>query len=231
MDVRGFFVFACVGAVILLGCSANNLPRSDKPFLSNDEASGATTPKPDPLRKAIQVAMAGARRAVNEKGVTEAAMGDICGVLARLAQEPNLKNAYAMSNLHGGGATSVVLASESDDGLTLRLSRLEPGRPTPVHDHGSWAVAYVVEGRDRYVHWRRLDDGAGHDHAALEVEYRRTLTSGDCVHWLDPPHDIHSQEAVGEPTWELVLFGKNHGKTPRQYFDPASGQVTRRLPQ
>jgi hypothetical protein len=63
--------------------------------------------------------MTAARQAVNEHDVTEVAMGRICEALGSLAREPGLKDEYSMRKLHGGGATSVVLASESAEGLTL----------------------------------------------------------------------------------------------------------------
>jgi len=231
MQASRFSAETMVLGAVCLSCTANRHGDSGKAVVVTDETPGLTPEESDSLWAAVRKAMTEARQAVNEHGVTEVAMGRICEGLGSLAREPGLKNEYSMRKLHGGGATSVVLASESDEGLTLRLSKFEPGKPTPIHDHGSWAVAYVVEGRDDYIHWQRSDDGSDPDHAKLQIQYKRILHPGDCVHWLDPPHDIHSQQAIGEPTWELVLFGKNHGRTPRQYFDPETGNITRRLPQ
>ena len=87
-----------------------------------------------------------------------------------------------------------------------------------------------MEGRDEYIQWERLDDGTDPQHSRLRVKYERVLGPGDSVYWHDPPHDIHSQLAIDEVTWELVLFGKNPLRTARQYFDLQSGQVTRRNP-
>jgi predicted metal-dependent enzyme (double-stranded beta helix superfamily) len=112
----------------------------------------------------------------------------------------------------------------------LILTRFQPGRATPVHDHGSWAVAYVVDGRERYVHWQRLDDGSDPRRADVKAKYERTLGPGDAVYWFDPPHDIHSQEAVDGVAWELLLFGRNPQQRTLQYFDPKTGLVTRRVP-
>jgi hypothetical protein len=49
--------------------------------------------------------------------------------------------------------------------------------------------------------------------------------------WLDPPHDIHSQQGIDEPALELVLFGKNVMAIPRNYYNPKTGVVTTALPQ
>ena len=135
-----------------------------------------------------------------------------------------------MRKLHGGGASVALLATEGDAGLTLTLARFEPGHGTPIHDHGTWAVAYVVEGRDHYIQYERVDDGSHAEKANLRVKYERVLEPGESVYWLDPPHDIHSQRSLDQAAWELVLFGKNPLRSERQYFDPDTGSVTRRMP-
>lgn len=130
-----------------------------------------------------------------------------------------------LTSLHGSGATSTILA-EGPDGAVLMLARFPSEAPTPVHNHNSWGVAFVVEGRDRYVAWRRLDDGSDPARAQLEIAEERELGPGDFV-WFDaPPQDVHSQQGIGDAAWELVYFGRNPNLAARAYFDPASGTVT-----
>jgi hypothetical protein len=179
---------------------------------------------------AIARTMSEARLAVKELGVSEAAMRRIETALSELARTPGLKERASLRQLHGGGGASGVLASDGEDDLTLLLARFEPGKSTPIHDHGSWAVAYVIEGEDRYTQWERLDDGSDPAQAKLRVKYERTLRAGDAVYWFDPPHDIHSQEAMDVVSWELLLFGKNPQQGILHYFDRESGRVTTRSP-
>jgi 3-mercaptopropionate dioxygenase len=96
---------------------------------------------------------------------------------------------------------------------------------TPVHDHNSWGVACVVQGADRYRHWEMGDDGR------VKILYEKELRAGSFVTWLDPPRDIHSQQGIGEPALELILFGKNVMVIPRRYYDPETGEVRTALPQ
>ena len=97
----------------------------------------------DEVQEAINETMAEARRAVDELGVTDAAMKRIQAALGQLAQAPGLKDRPDLSGLHGSTTTkAVVLASEGDDGLTLILVRFTAAAPTPIHDHGTWAVAH-----------------------------------------------------------------------------------------
>jgi predicted metal-dependent enzyme (double-stranded beta helix superfamily) len=179
----------------------------------------------DTVQAAIAQTMAEARRAIDADGVTDAAMRRIQQALRALATTPGLLEQAALAGLHGSGAGAAALASEGIDGLTLMLARFPPDAPTPVHDHGSWGVSCVVAGRDRYVHWERLDDGRDPDRAQVRVRYETVLGPGDSVCWSDPPGDIHSQQGEGEPAWELVLFGRDALQTTRHYFDPETGRV------
>ena len=156
----------------------------------------ADAPPDDEVQGAINEAMAEARRAVDEFGVTDAAMKRIQKALGQLAQTPDLKKRSELSGLHGSATTrAVVLASEGDEGLTLILARFAPDEPTPIHDHGTWAVAHVFEGQDQYIRWERLDDGSDPERAEVRVKYEKVLGPGDSVYWYGPPHDIHSQQA------------------------------------
>lgn len=157
-------------------------------------------------------------------GVTEERLRQVGEVLAAASREPGFIEASDMKSLHGGDSSATVLQSDAD-GLTLMLGRFSPTEETPVHNHNSWGIACVVQGRDRYRHWRLGGDGR------LSILYEKVLEPGQFVVWLDPPHDIHSQQGIEKPALELVLFGKNVMTIPRNYYDPATGKVRTALPQ
>jgi predicted metal-dependent enzyme (double-stranded beta helix superfamily) len=144
--------------------------------------------------------------------------------LAKASRQPGFVPETEMRALHGSESSFTILQSDPD-GLTLMLARFSPDAETPIHNHNSWGVACVVQGKDRYRHWQ-LDDGG-----RLKVQYEKVLKPGDFVVWLDPPHDIHSQQGVEGPALELVLFGKDVTVIPRNYYDPETGQVRTALPQ
>ena len=135
-----------------------------------------------------------------------------------------------LRELHGGGAASAVLSGGGKDSLTLILARFQSGKTTPIHDHGTWAVAYILEGQERYIQWERLDAGGDPRHAQLQVKYERILGPGDAVYWFDPPHDLHSQEATEGVAWELLIFGRNPLQGTLHYFDRETGRVTTKEP-
>ena len=157
-------------------------------------------------------------------GVTEARLLVVGDKLAQASRERGFVGDVSMRRLHGGDSSFTILQTDPD-GLTLMLARFSPTEETPVHDHNSWGVACVVEGKDRYRHWHHDDEGR------LKVLYEKVLLPGEFVVWLDPPHDIHSQQGIDKPALELVLFGKDVTTIPRNYYDAETGKVRTALPQ
>jgi predicted metal-dependent enzyme (double-stranded beta helix superfamily) len=143
-------------------------------------------------------------------------------LLAQESRKPGFVPEGEMRSLHGSDSTFTVLQSDAD-GLTLMLATFSARRETPVHDHGSWGIACVVRGHDRYRHYRMVD-------GSLTLLYEKELGPGDFVTWPDPPEDVHSQQGIGEVAWELVLFGKDVTRIPRHYHDLETGKVTTALP-
>ncbi len=156
-------------------------------------------------------------------GADEAARETVARLLAGESRRPGFVPEAEMRSLHGGDSTFTILKSDPD-GLTLMLAKFSALEETPVHDHGSWGVACVVRGRDRYRHYR-VDDGGG-----VSLLYEKELGPGMFVTWPDPPHDVHSQQGVGDAALELVLFGKDVTRIPRHYHDLETGKVRTALP-
>lgn len=150
--------------------------------------------------------------------------------LRRLARNPDILartgQGTARQGTHGLDIRGGEIHKEPDRTLTLMLARFPHETETPVHNHHSWGVVCVVAGRDRYVHWRRRDDGARPGYAEVEVEWEKMLDPGDVVHFADTPGDIHSQQGVDAPVWELVFFGRDPNVRPRLYFNPEARTVT-----
>jgi predicted metal-dependent enzyme (double-stranded beta helix superfamily) len=162
-------------------------------------------------------------RDILSAGADEEARERVGRLLALESAKPGFIPKAEMSSLHGGDSTSTILQSDPD-GLTLMLGRFSALEETPVHDHGSWGIACVVSGRDRYRHYHT--DAAG----KLTILYEKELGPGEFVTWPDPPNDIHSQMGIDEPAWELVLFGKDVMRIPRHYHDLVTGEVRTALP-
>ena len=172
------------------------------------------------------------------KGIVPAGGGDpgaagreaIGERLRRLARNPDILartgQGTARQGTHGMDIRGGEIHKEPDGTLALMLARFPHEAETPVHNHHSWGVVCVVAGRDRYIHWRRLDDGTRPGYAEVEVDWEKTLDPGDVVHFAAPPGDIHSQQGIDAPVWELVFFGRDPNVKPRLYFDPRARTVT-----
>jgi predicted metal-dependent enzyme (double-stranded beta helix superfamily) len=169
------------------------------------------------------------RAVLAEKGLNDDGLAAAGKLLAEVATEPWVKE-VELAPKHGGASESRVLRSDGPDDLTLTLARFKVERATGVHDHGSWGVAAVVDGQDRYQRWERLDHGEEDGQAQLKLVEEVIAGPGHVTWWFDRPHDIHNQQGVGGPVRELVLFGRNTSTIPRRYFDPAAGTVREALP-
>lgn len=182
-----------------------------------DELDAAYTP---------QAFVAEATALLEEHGTTDEGFRAVAERMRVLAGQPGLVSEEQLTGLHGSGATAAILEEGADGSCALMLARFPAEAPTPVHNHNSWGIACVVRGRDRYLRWERRDDGSDPARADLTLAEERELGPGETVWFHGPPHDIHSQQGIGEAAWELVLFGTNPNLRPRSYFDPERGTVS-----
>jgi hypothetical protein len=159
------------------------------------------------------------------KGRTIATRQAIADAVRRLGTEVLVRDETALTSLHGAGAVATVLA-RAIDGPVLMLARFPSDARTPIHNHNSWGIVCVLRGRDRYLRWDRLDDGSDREHARLALGQEVELGVGDVAFLEEPPGDIHSQQGIGGPVWELVFFGHDPDAEPRAYFEPEAGTVT-----
>ena len=163
-----------------------------------------------------------------EKGVTNAGLAAISGKMQELSKRDDLMELGEYRPPTPGGNTigSYRLHAEPDDTLIVSVSQFSHERPTPVHTHNTWGVLCGYRGVDRYVQYDRVDDGAKEGEARLTEVINQIIKRGDSVWWLEYPHDIHQQQAVGdEPSWELLLMGKSTRGIERLHFEPENNKV------
>jgi predicted metal-dependent enzyme (double-stranded beta helix superfamily) len=165
------------------------------------------------------------RRVIGGQTPSEDTVPLVVACLHELGQVSGLKEAVPLRPLHRGTAAGNVLASEGPQGITLFIARLSPETPTPIHDHGTWGIAYVVEGRSRYLRWSVSPETDRSGTPGLQRVYDRILGPGSSE-WYVPPEDIHCQQGDGDYAWELVAFGRDVTRFPRRYFDPETGRTT-----
>ncbi len=113
-----------------------------------------------------------------------------------------------------------LLHEEPDHTLAIFAGAWLPGRGAPPHNHGTWAVVAGVDGPERNVFWKRLDDGSRPGYAEIVEEGARVFGAGDVVTFM--PDSIHSVvNDTDRVTVSLHVYGKHVNYTTRSQFDPA----------
>lgn len=111
-----------------------------------------------------------------------------------------------------------LLHEEADHSLAVILVNWLPGRGTPPHDHGTWAVVVGIEGTERNVRYKRLDDRSNSDYAELAVKEDFAANEGELV--CIKTGGIHKVTNETERmTLSLHTYGRHINHTNRSQFD------------
>ena len=111
-----------------------------------------------------------------------------------------------------------LLHEEDDHSLAVFVVNWMPGRGTPPHDHGTWAVVAGIEGVERNVRYRRIDDGEREDFAELEIKKAFDAEPGDalCIH-SGGIHKVTNE--TDSMTLSLHTYGRHVNYTDRSQFN------------
>jgi predicted metal-dependent enzyme (double-stranded beta helix superfamily) len=86
-----------------------------------------------------------------------------------------------------------------------------------------------LEGSERNINWRRLDDGSRAGFADLVQHESILVGNGDVLRFM--PDDIHSVRNEGDtPSLSLHVYGRSLARVARLEFDPIA-KVQRLCPQ
>lgn len=139
--------------------------------------------------------------------------------LARLLANPRALDAFRPALAHGRGPWT--LYTDPAHGFVVTLLLKPHGGTTPVHHHGeAWTLYGIVEGVETIHRYERVD-GAPPRHVADHV--RR---AGEVE--IEPAFAIHNETtSSGQDTLALAVRGCDLAATDHEWFDLATGQVTR----
>jgi len=111
-----------------------------------------------------------------------------------------------------------LLHEEPDHSLAVLVVNWLPGRGTPPHDHGTWAVVAGIDGVERNVRYNRVDDGARSDYAELEEKHAFDAAPGELV--CMKTGGIHKvTNETDTMTLSLHTYGRHVNHTSRSQFD------------
>ena len=112
-----------------------------------------------------------------------------------------------------------LLHEEPDHSLAVLVGAWLPGRGAPPHNHGTWAVVAGVDGPEKNIFWKRLDDGSRSGYAEIRIQGEKVFGPGDVLVML--PDSIHSVvNETDRVTVSLHIYGKHPNYTGRSQFDP-----------
>ncbi|MFJ1298975.1 cysteine dioxygenase [Pseudomonadota bacterium AL_CKDN230030165-1A_HGKHYDSX7] len=96
---------------------------------------------------------------------------------------------------------------DGDEDVALYLNAINPGKTTVPHNHTTWAVIVALSGAELNRVYRRTDDGARPDRAAIEQVREVVVQPGQAIAFLaDDIHSIHVFD--GAPTLHFHLYGR-----------------------
>jgi len=137
---------------------------------------------------------------------------------AALARESWLKpHMYQADPEQGFGVH--LLHEESDHTLAIFAVSWLPGRGTPPHDHGTWALVAGVDGPEVNKFFDRVDDRTRPGHAELKKTGEKVFGVAEVV--AMPTGGIHIVwNETDKVTLSLHIYGKHINFTGRSQFDP-----------
>ncbi len=102
--------------------------------------------------------------------------------------------------------------------LTVQNETMLPGTMSNIHNHGTWGVVMVIDGKEEHTFWRRVPEANAPDR--IELVGRKILTPGEILSFM--PDAIHQSKAVAtKPTLSFCMYGDTQPRS-RFRFDPVS---------
>ncbi len=147
----------------------------------------------------------------------------VAPLATRLAEDRTwlVEKYYTADPVQGFGVH--VLHEEPDHTLAVMAVAWLPGRGTPPHDHGTWAVVAGVEGNERNIRYKRVDDGSRPDFAELQVKHEFVARPGDVVCIKNGGIHLVRNE-TDSVTVSLHTYGKHVNHTNRSQYDLESNR-------
>ena len=167
------------------------------------------------------------RRIADETQDDKEIVRQVGPLVERLARNPEdwLSQEYYRCDRDQGFGVH-LLHEEANHDLAIFAVAWLPGRGTPPHDHGTWAVVAGVDGDETNINWKRLDDGTTPGYAELEEVNRVIARPGQVMAFL--PRDIHAVwNDTDRITLSLHVYGRHLNHSDRSQFDPKARREER----
>lgn len=167
----------------------------------------------------MQQFVADLRRITSETTNEREILAKVSPLAKRVALSETWRNerVYKADPDQGFGAT--VLHEEPDHSLLVVAPSWLPGRGTPPHDHGTWAIVIGVDGPERNILWERVDDRSRPGYAEVRKIGDTVCDVGHVL--VMPTGAIHSVvNETDRTTLSFHVYGMHFNHTNRSQYDP-----------
>ena len=175
-------------------------------------------------KELVQSAMGKIKSIISNAGVNRQALDEAKAILVAMTQEQEMFGDAEFPTPKPDEYAKIYLVTDDEGGdFTLYLVSALPLGPSPIHDHGTFAIIAGLDGEEENTLYKRLDDGSESGRATIEEDYKIILKRGDAVAFM--PQDIHHIQAISDiPTRHFHLYGKGFDQqTDRLEFKPDDG--------
>ena len=124
--------------------------------------------------------------------------------------------------------TNLLFYEDPDYGFVVNALIKDPGEQTPVHDHAhTWTLYGVLEGGEKVVRYRRVDDGTSDEQAELELVGEHMVEPG----YIDfvPPYEVHAEYNGDRRTIGVIVRSGKVGTFLQNWYDPDTGAIEKNL--
>lgn len=180
----------------------------------------------DDRKTLVANAMENIRAIIKTQGVNRDALDQVKSILVTLSAAGDLFNDEQYPTPTAKEFAKIYLLSEDDGGdFSLYLISTLPTGPSPIHDHGTWAVIAGLAGDEENTLYKRLDDGSVAGKASIAIDSKVVISGGDAIAFL--PDDIHHINAISQsPTRHFHLYGKGFDQqTERVVYNLKDGST------
>lgn len=144
----------------------------------------------------------------------------LCAMARQLLSDAPWLQLAAESPDRDTGWSVSMLYDEPDYPITVQLVSWQAESQSPIHNHGTWGLVYLLAGCEKNRLWQRTEPTSDR----IELTQDLVLEPGDILCFL--PDAIHDVEALGtEETVSFNLYGETESDR-RFRFEPTTHTAT-----
>ena len=112
------------------------------------------------------------------------------------------------------GVAIETLYDEIGYPLTVQNVLSMPGSVSPIHNHGTWGVIAILEGKEKHTFWKQVDPI--HQPFRIEAVGEKIFGPGEIISFM--PQTIHQVSISGNlPSFTFQIYGDTQPRSRYEY--------------